>query len=544
MTRRLKGPDEMKRFSAVLAVVFALLTGAVAGPRPADAAEPEAPKRPYYEYPGNYADEVAALVKKFKEAFGYDLVDFGRAWRIDEIKELHEAFAELPPAFHHLPGLPALYRLDHFMGNAGGVPAGEIPAATLPSYMTLHDTEHSDYKLVVDDQDLRVEFYNNLFYEDKAAFKNIVHHEMAHAFDLSRGFISVSSEWLALSKFRILNLPALDAKPGSDFLYTFIDDPGEDNYAPVSLRHLPTYSRGNLQEDFANSAAAYIHYPYFRLSHPGRYRFLREKMFGGRDYFPDPGEGKSFKEVVMADFDRDLNNNDVEGARRVMVEVSRGVYPDIEAAMMKRLDEFMTTDPPPDRVAALGLASCYSSDPRALALRQDLVRKKILTVEATRKDERCARVSRRNFEGNIGTWAPLGLFFFREDDRNLLQFLDPVLRLSHARGFHTRYLWRIFPEGAEARLLAQGTVSLGQGGNGSVRIDLEKSAGKPLNLPEGRPLILELGVERIHNTTFKTLLATPQKIRFVVWPWFNYRAAGEARVHPVFPLRGAYQHLN
>ena len=79
-------------------------------------------------------------------------------------------------------------------------------------------------------------------------------------------------------EFSILNLPALDATPESNYLYTFIDDPAEDNYAPVSLRHLPTYSRGNLQEDFANSMAAYIHYPYFRLSHPERYRFLRDRI--------------------------------------------------------------------------------------------------------------------------------------------------------------------------------------------------------------------------------------------------------------------------
>lgn len=530
----------MRQILAVLAV----LAWALAGPLPVKAADPDPAPRPYYEYPGNYAEEVAALVKKFKDAFGYELVDFGRPWRIEEIQELHEAFAELPPSFYRLPGLPALYRLDHFMGNAAGVPAEEIPAATLPSYMTVHDTENATYKLMVGNQDLRVEFYNTLFYEDREVFKNIVHHEMAHALDLSRGFMSVSPEWLALSKFSILNLPALDATPESNYLYTFIDDPAEDNYAPVSLRHLPTYSRGNLQEDFANSMAAYIHYPYFRLSHPERYRFLREKVFGGRDYFPDQGEGKTFKEVALADLEQALSKKDAEGARRVFVEVSRGVYPEIEAAMAKKLDEFLKADPQQEMAAALGLASCYSSDPLALTLRQDLVRKKQLTVEATLKDERCARVSRKNFEGGTGQWPPLGLFFLREDGRDVLQFLDPVLRLAHARGFHTRYLWRIFPEGQESRLLAEGTWPLDKGGNGSVRIDLEKSAGKKLNLPAGQPVILELGVERMHRTTFKTLHSTPQKIRIVVQPWFKYRPGGEVRVHPVFPLRGAYQHLN
>jgi len=287
-----------------------------------------------------------------------------------------------------------------------------------------------------------------------------------------------------------------------------------------------------------------MHYPYFRLTHPERYRFLKEKMFGGREYFPDPGQGKTFEGAALADFDQALAKNDAAGVRRVMMEVSRGVYPDIEKAMAKKLDDAIRSGLKPGFAAALGLASCYSSDPLALALRQDLVRKKLLTVEATRKDERCARVSRGNFEESLGLWPPLALFYYRDEGGDTLQFLDPVLRLSHARGFHTRYLWRIFPEGAEARILASGALSLAEGGNGSVAIDLAKSAGKKLDLPEGRPLILELGVERMHGTTFKTLLAPPAKIRFVVRSWFKYRAGDGVRIDPVFPLRGAYQHLN
>ena len=38
-------------------------------------------KRPFYEYKGNYGEEVVAKKSKFKSAFGYNLIDLGETGR-------------------------------------------------------------------------------------------------------------------------------------------------------------------------------------------------------------------------------------------------------------------------------------------------------------------------------------------------------------------------------------------------------------------------------------------------------------------------------
>ena len=79
----------------------------------------------------------------------------------------------------------------------------------------------------------------------------------------------------SLTKFKVLHIFALDGVRDSDSLYSLVNDPKINNYAPPATRNVPTYSRQNPQEDFANSVSAYINYPYFRYSHPGRYQFLK-----------------------------------------------------------------------------------------------------------------------------------------------------------------------------------------------------------------------------------------------------------------------------
>ena len=55
---------------------------------------------PFYEYKGNYGEEVASIKSKFKSAFGYNLIDMGRNWSPIEIDVIHAAFEQLPSGFH------------------------------------------------------------------------------------------------------------------------------------------------------------------------------------------------------------------------------------------------------------------------------------------------------------------------------------------------------------------------------------------------------------------------------------------------------------
>jgi hypothetical protein len=503
---------------------------------------PDSAPRKFYEYPGDYGEEVQKLMDSFKDAFGYELIEFGEAWRTDQIEKLHAVFSELPPTFFKMTGFKGFYRLSRIMADSGQISGDEIPAATLPAFTTIYKSQGKSYQVVVADQDPRVEFYTPIFYEDEKTFKNIVQHEMAHAFDMVHGFPSFSAEWLAIANFRILNIPALDAKPGSDFLYTFLNDAGVDNYAPVSLRHLPTYSRQNMQEDFANSVAAYINYPYFRYSHPARYQFLKEKVFAGKEYFPEDAKNPGLQDKVLADFKAAMDKKDWQQVTLIIAEVSRGHYPKLESEIVSRLRKEIDSGPTPDgKDLQLSLASCLLQDPEALELRKRLIIKKRVPIEKLLKNERCFRAGRDNFQKNLVKWPPANVHYFREKGQNFLQFLDPVLGVAHSRGYNTQYLWRIFSEKSGVKPVAEGNLVLKKGGNGSVKIDIAATAERKFALPEGQLMVLELGVKRMHPRKFDIYNSEITKIRFAVQPGFNYLGPERPGIRVIYPFRAAYK---
>jgi hypothetical protein len=503
------------------------------------AEEPATPKRPFFEYKGNYADQLNALKDKFRQQYGYELVDMGKTWSPDDVKNMHTAFSYLPETFFHLPGLKALYRLDHFQTDRKDFAVGEIPAAALPGFLTYYEVESRSYKARLNNQDPRVEFYNGLFYEDDENFNNIVHHEMAHIVDMLNGFYSFSKEWISITEFQMVHLPARDTEAGSDFRFQLLDNPNKDNYAPVSTRHLSTYSRQNIQEDFANSAAAYIQYPYFQYSHPKRYQFLKTRIFGGKEYFsPSPS---LFKDKVIADYRNAFVKMDWDKVRHIMIELSRNQFLEIESALVLEMNKTFSTDPVKKRDLELGKASCYLSDPGALEFRKNLLRKKRVIVEELLKNSRCVQVGRDNFEENMATWAPGNIILFINTDELFLQFLDPVQQVAYSRGFHSRYIWRILLEGKNEPL-REGKFILDKGSNGSVRIDLGKVQATPL--PVGLPLTLELGIQRHHPKTFKSINSKPTQTPIIVHSDFNYIGPESPTIRVIYPFRKAYKQFN
>jgi hypothetical protein len=501
-------------------------------------------KNKYYEYPGDYGQEVQKLMDKFKADFGYELVEFGQAWHTGEMERLHAAFSVLPPTFYRLPGVKGLYRLEALMMDSGRLKTDEIPAAVLPAFNAVYEQQSKSYKVFVGDQDPRVEFYNPLFYENKTNFHNIVHHEMAHLFDMTHGFLSFSEEWSSLAKFRILNIPALDGKASSDFRYTFLNTAEVDNYAPISVRHLPTYSRQSMQEDFANSVAAYIHYPYFRYSHPARYKYLKEKVFAGKEYFPT-GDEQSYSDKIFADFEAAMASKDWSGVNGIFVEVSRGYHPELESKLVLRLQKIAESGPAEkDQDHKLAFASCYLLDPKALEFRKRLIKDNRIPVEKFLKQERCVRVSGSVFQKSLVKWPLANGVFFREEGRDFIQFLDPIIAVAHLRGYDTRYIWRLFAEGTGARPIAQGNLVVTEGGNGSVKIDLAATAEKKFSIPDGTPLVLELGAVRNHPKNFKKFNSEIAKIGFVTQPWFHYMETKQPEIRVIYPFRAAYKQFN
>ena len=498
-------------------------------------------KRPFYEYPGDYRQQVNQLKDKFKLQFGYELIDLELSWKLEEIKELTLAFSKLPETFLNISGLKGFYHLSKLRAAPEGMPVDNIPAATFPSFQTVYRNSNLSYQVEVDNQELRIEFFNSLFYEDSEKFQNIVQHEMAHVFDIFHGYLSFSKEWLKISNFSFIHLPALDGRPGDDYLFAALNDPDVANYAPVSTRQLSTYSRQNPQEDFANSVSAYINYPYFRYSHPKRYQYLKNKVFGGREYYL--GTTMNYLDKVVVDFDAALNSRNWNKVIKISQEVGRGYFPEIESQLIEKLETNLKNSPDSTRDAQLGSATCYFLSPKALDLRRNLIRKKRVPLQTLLKIPRCGLMSLRSFEKEFASWSMRSIYFFKNRGRAQLQFLDPVLPISGARGFETRYLWRIFYEGSNVHI-AEGTYLVEGVRSGSIKIDLEKSVVGNLNLPAGKSLVLELGAQRMHPRQFKRFNSNPAKIRFVIQPGFNYEARKNSEIKVVYPDGVEFKKLN
>lgn len=498
-------------------------------------------KRPSYEHPGDYREKIDQAKADFKARFGYELLDMELGWKPDEIKELTSAFARLPETFLHIPEVKGFYHFSKLRAAPEGMPVDDVPAATFPSFRTVYRNSTLAYHVEVDDQEPRIEFFNALFYEDRDVFQNIVQHEMAHFFDIFNNYLSFSPEWLKISNFSLIHLPALDGRPGDDYLFAAVNSPDVDHYAPVSSRQLPTYSRQNPQEDFANSVAAYINYPYFRYSHPKRYLFLKNKVFGGKEYFPETG--MSYRDRVMADIDKLLVERDWDGVIRIARELGRDYSPDIESELVDKLEKSLEAPSDSVRDTKLGMASCYLYIPKALDVRRKLIRKKRVLLQELLEVRRCGLMSRRSFEREFSQWSMRNIYFFKSKGRAQVQFMDPALPVAGARGFETRYIWRIYYDGSDVHM-AEGSYRVEGVKPGSVKIDLEKSAVGTLSLPTGKPLVFELGAQRVHPQEFNRLNSKISKIRFVIPQGFNYESRRNPTIKTIYPARPEFKALN
>ncbi len=153
--------------------------------------DPHRKDRPLYVYPGNYREEVNRLKDRFQQAYGYALMDLDEEWRPEEIEKLHAVFARLPENFYRLARLKGFYRAARLQVKNQGPGAPQIsvtpgvPAATFPRFTSVYRQAHQSYRVMLADEPLRIEFYNPVFYESPEDFSNIVHHEMAHVYDLA-----------------------------------------------------------------------------------------------------------------------------------------------------------------------------------------------------------------------------------------------------------------------------------------------------------------------------------------------------------------------
>ncbi|MGP0629373.1 hypothetical protein ACTRW9_06685 [Nitrospina sp. 32_T5] len=499
-------------------------------------------KRPLYEYKGDYRGEINELKEKFQSAFGYVLMDLDRGWTSDEIRKLHEAFDLLPDIFHRIPGLKGFYRANQLQAGKQAMVPGEVFAATFPPLTTIYRQAAKHHLVMVADEQPRIEFYNDLFYLDKKVFQNIVHHEMGHIFDLFHEFPSLQPDWLTLAGFRIHNMPALDAEPGSDFIYTLLNNPDTMRYAPVSDLQHPIHSRENAMEDFANSVAGYIHYPYFRYTNPERYRFMKEKVFLGKEYFVErPG---SYAELIEGDFKQAVGKEDWQGVLDILQEAARTIHPEADQKLMQVLKKAMETPRPRDIDHKLAAASCFLQSPDALLLRQEMWADQRIDTETILKFPRCGGMQKKIFQEQLSKTPVMNLYFYLEDKEAWIQFLDPTLFVAQARGFQTSYKWRLLlAQGRQWRLAASGETGYMSDPDGSVRVSLNKSTlrGPDFQFPTERMARIEVWAERKHPQFPKVFSSEVNTIQVVAKPWFEYFGPTPPSTHVVYPpLVGKY----
>ncbi len=495
-------------------------------------------KRPYFEYKGNYGDEIDGLKEQFKQAYGYELFDLDRRWSPDEIKKIHAAFSSLPPGFLNLKGLKGFYRVNHLQLERGTIGEEGIFAGTFPRYSTVYRQASRSYNVEVQNEPVRIEFYNDVFYLDAEQFDNIVHHEMAHAYDLTHGFLSFQKEWLDITGFQIVHIPALDGQPHNDFLFVLADDVGRSLYGPVSSMQMVTHSRENPQEDFANSVAGFLHYPFFRFTHPKRYAYIKDNVFGGSDSIPKTLADSAASDSMDLAFQKALDNRNWKDATGLLMELSRQNLPEVDKKFMDQIESFAAGDQGMNESQNLAVLSCYLFDDRALLFRQKLWQAGKVDPDKLLKDNRCAAMSKKSFQDKLSPMPVFRLYYYKENGQDWVQFLDPVVFVSQARGFQSKYKWRITLAGDnDSQVLGEGETKLLSGLNGAVKINLQETLNPKFNLqfPEGRPVNLQVWVERKHPKFQKVFPAPPNGIQFVVNPWFRYKPLHPVAIRVVFP---------
>lgn len=517
----------------ICSVAIAFIISFFTAPAFSSETEQNKPKRPFYEYKGDYRGNINKQKKTFKDSFKYELMDLDKGWIPNEITTMHKAFSQLPSNLLGIKGLKGFYRTNYLTAKKGQIPPDEVPAATFPAFTTIFRNNESSYNVYIQDETLRIEFFNPLFFESEDEIINIIHHEFGHAYDISQGLLSVSPEWLNVAKFRVLHLPPLDAQKNGDFLFTFLNDSNTPNFAPIALRQQGTYSRLNPQEDFANSFAAYIHYPYFKYTNPGRYQFFKDKVFGGKEYFPENNDNLSYLDKLTQDLDKAFTEKNWKQLGNIAVEVSRIAGKKESDLVIDYFHKAIENDKSKGTALVLAEKSCYLLSKSALDFRRYLASNNLMALKDILSERRCRQTARLPFEKGFVKFPVSNIYFYREHDESFIQFLDSTAPLSSARGFGSKYIWKLSL--SNGKVIASGEHSESSGKD-SIQINLNKTASRKFEIPFGVKLTLEVIVKRNHPKTFKVFDSSPAQIQFVSQSWFNYFPSEKAKTKVVYPL--------
>ena len=129
-----------------------------------NAQDSDSSKRPFYEYKGDYRGNINKQKQEFKDSYKYELMDLDKGWIPNEITLIHKAFSELPSNLYGIKGLKGFYRTGYLKAPKSGIPPDEVPAAALPAFSTIFRSNENSYNVYIQDEPLRIEFFNPLFF--------------------------------------------------------------------------------------------------------------------------------------------------------------------------------------------------------------------------------------------------------------------------------------------------------------------------------------------------------------------------------------------
>jgi len=220
---------------------------------------------------------------------------------------------------------------------------------------------------------------------------------------------------------------------------------------------------------------------------------------------------------------------------RLVREQNRVLDTPVEKKLVEALRHAVDLKISAEADSQLAIASCYLIHPTALDLRKSLLAARRIQLAKVLRDSRCRRMGGQVFEGDQAKWSLTHLQFYREAGKAKVQFLDPVALTAYARGFETRYQWKLSVTSPRSKIISRGESAGSKEPNGAFAIDLEKTAKGRYILPEGRMLILEVRALRVHPQKLKPLESPWTPMRFVVQPGYEYLGPSQVSFRIIYP---------
>ncbi len=191
----------------------------------------------------------------------------GQLFKKEEIQNIDLAFKNLPASFRKLKSLTRLKRMPDGYASSDG--SSRTAAYAIPGYGSISEGE--------------ITFLEKSFSSDGTWSPRVAVHELVHHLDFGKvtgkqfGF-SESPEFLKLSGWSKSQEYVNDPKTGNKVLQVKWSHTPEKKF-------VREYAASSPAEDFAESAAYYVYEPQkFKKLDPEKYDFIKNKLFGGKEY--------------------------------------------------------------------------------------------------------------------------------------------------------------------------------------------------------------------------------------------------------------------